>query len=104
MQADLSGMPDGVRAQFSRKLQYLRAGQTVSGIAQWKGIGNGGRELRSGGYRLVFTIEFDGAIYVLHAFKKDSGKGRRTRRRHDQLVRERYKVACADYAARTPKH
>jgi phage-related protein len=99
--ADYQELPDGVRRQFSTKLQYLRAGVTASGVKGWSGIGPGGRELKSGGYRLVITIEFDDAIYALHAFKKDSGRGRHTRKRHSDLVERRYRELCSEYAKRS---
>jgi phage-related protein len=99
-QKDFNDLPDGVRRQFSAKLQYLREGVTVSGIKSWSGCGSGGRELSSGGYRLVLTVEFDDAIYALHAFKKDAGRGRKTRHRHSELATDRYKELCAEYSAR----
>jgi phage-related protein len=43
-----------------------------------KSIGQGVYELKeqdaSGWYRVIYTIEVKGVIYVLHAFKKQSAK------------------------------
>jgi phage-related protein len=102
-QEDLAVMPAGVRRQFATKLAYLAKEALVSGVATWKGIGPDGKELKSGGYRLIVTTEFPECVHVLHAFKKDSGRGRRTRGRHVDLVEERYRRLCADYAARAPR-
>lgn len=100
---DYNGLPDGVRRAFGTKLRYLCAGEPLSGIKSWAGCGSGGRELASGGYRLVITIEFDDAVYGLHAFKKDGGRGRKTRHRHSVLAADRYRDLCAEYAARARK-
>lgn len=103
VQADLSGMPDGVRRQFDRKLQYLRNGQLVSGTKPWNGCGPGGKEFSSGGYRLVVTDEFPDTIYALHAFKKDGSRGRKTRKHDSDTARRRYLEICVERGARATK-
>lgn len=100
---DVAGMPDGVRRQFDTKLRYLANDVPVSGISPFRGIGPGGKELKSGGYRLVLTTEFPGAIHPLHAFKKDSIRGRKTRGRHVDVIKSRYAELCQEYAARSRK-
>ena len=55
---DLASMPAGVRRQFDTKLRFLANGVLVSGINSFHGIGAGGKEFKSGGYRLVLTTEF----------------------------------------------
>jgi phage-related protein len=100
---DVARMPAGVQKQFHAKLRYMANGTTVSGIKSWSGIGPHGKELSSGGYRLVLTTEFSDAVHALHAFKKDSKRGRATRGRHVSVVEERYKTLAAEYAARSRK-
>jgi len=100
---DLAGMPEGVRKQFGTKIRYLANDQLVSGISPFHGIGPSGKELKSGGYRLVLTTEFAGVIHPLHAFKKDSGRGKKTRGRHVEVIQERYKELCQEYSARSRK-
>jgi phage-related protein len=100
---DFKTLPEGVRKQFNTKLQYLRAGQAISGLKSWSGIGAGGRELASSGFRLVLTIEFPDAVWVLHTFKKDASRGKKTRPRHTELVSRRYRGLNAEYAARSRK-
>ncbi|MGE0279759.1 MAG: type II toxin-antitoxin system RelE/ParE family toxin [Rhizobiaceae bacterium] len=50
-------------------------------------------------YRAIYTIRFEGAIYVLHAFQKKSPSGIRTAQLDVALLRERLKRATADYEA-----
>ena len=100
---DLASMPAGVRRQFDTKLRFLANGVLVSGINSFHGIGAGGKEFKSGGYRLVLTTEFTDAIHPLHAFKKDSSRGRKTRGRHVEIIKSRYEELCREYASRSRK-
>jgi phage-related protein len=44
------------------------------------------------------TPEFDGVIYVLHAFQKKSKRGKETPKPDIDLIKARLKVARAHYA------
>jgi phage-related protein len=44
-------------------------------------------------YRAVYTLRFEGVIYVLHAFQKKSRQGTKTDRADLRLIEERMKVA-----------
>ena len=44
-------------------------------------------------YRAVYTVRFEGVLYVLHAFQKKSTSGIATPQRHIELVRQRLKDA-----------
>ena len=103
-QGDMSVMPDGVKRQFGRKLSYLCAGELVSGTKPWNGCGPNGMEFASGGHRMVVTTEFEGMVYVLHAFKKDGPRGRKTRKQDSQTAVRRYAEICVDHAPRGPRH
>lgn len=51
-------------------------------------------------YRCVYTVRFEDAVYVLHAFQKKSPKGIRTARADIELIARRLKAAREDHAAR----
>lgn len=51
-------------------------------------------------YRAVYTVRFEGAVYVLHAFQKKSKKGIKTPKHQIDLIRDRYRAAEADFEAR----
>ena len=44
-------------------------------------------------YRAIYTVKFQDAIYVLHAFQKKSKKGIATPKNHIQLIEQRLKKA-----------
>ena len=48
-------------------------------------------------YRAVYTIQFEGVIYVLHAFQKKSRKGIETASSDLDLTKVRLKFAAADF-------
>ena len=49
-------------------------------------------------YRAVYTVRFAEAIYVLHAFKKESKRGIKTPKKGLNLIEVRLKKAQEDYA------
>lgn len=51
-------------------------------------------------YRTAYTVRFEGAVYVLHAFQKKSPSGIRTASPDVELIRERLKRAREDYETR----
>jgi phage-related protein len=51
-------------------------------------------------YRVVYTVQFDTAVYVLHAFQKKSHRGRKTPRHDIELIRARLKLAEAHERSR----
>jgi phage-related protein len=48
-------------------------------------------------YRAVYTVRFDKAVYVLHAFQKKSPSGIRTAKRDVDLIAERLRTAERDH-------
>lgn len=48
-------------------------------------------------YRVVYTVRFKSAIYVLHAFQKKAKRGITTPKREIDLVKRRLKVAGKHY-------
>ncbi|MBA2245998.1 MAG: type II toxin-antitoxin system RelE/ParE family toxin [Gemmatimonadetes bacterium] len=51
-------------------------------------------------YRAAYTVRFRGVVYVLHVFQKKSKRGIQTPKHELDLIRERYKMAEADYRQR----
>ena len=51
-------------------------------------------------YRAVYTVRFEDAIYVLHAFQKKSKKGISTPKREIDLIKQRLAAAELDYRER----
>ena len=82
-------------------LGVAQFGGTAPAAKPWKGVGAGVLELvesRSGNaYRAVYTVRFERAVYVLHAFQKKSPSGIRTAKHDIELVAERLRTAQRDH-------
>ena len=94
-------MQDG----FGFELFLAQTGQHPPSAKPLKGFGNGVVELvddfDKDTYRAVYTVRLATAVYVLHAFKKKSKQGSKTRQSDIELIRRRLRTAEADDAARS---
>ena len=59
---------------------------------------------RGDAYRAVYTVRFEEAIYVLHAFQKKSKRGIATPNREMEVVRQRLSDAERVSKERRAKH
>ena len=98
---DFLDFPEAVKDDMGNALGIAQLGGTAPTAKPWKGLGPGVLEIveSHGGnaYRAVYTVRFENAIYVLHAFQKKSPSGIRTAKRDVELVAQRLKVAREDY-------
>lgn len=98
---DLLGFPETVKDDMGRALSVAQFGGKHPNAKPWKGQGPGVLEVisdyRGDTYRAVYTVRFEEAIYVLHAFQKKSPSGIRTAQRDVELVAKRLKSAREDY-------
>jgi phage-related protein len=98
---DFLSFPATVKDDMGNALGIAQFGGTAPNVKPWKGLGSGVLEIveshDGNAYRAVYTIRFENAIYVLHAFQKKSPSGIRTGKRDVNLVAERLKTAERDY-------
>lgn len=72
--------------------------RNLVGLRQRQSPGKGlGQVSWSSAYRAVYTVKFETAVYVLHAFQKKSPSGIRTAQRDVDLIGDRLKTAEKDY-------
>lgn len=104
---DLLGFPDDVVGDVGYALGVIQQGGMPPSAKHWKGEGTGVLEIvedhRGNAFRVVYTIRFERAIYVLHCFQKKSSSGIRTASSDVELIHERLKLAKADYEVRYEK-
>jgi phage-related protein len=98
---DLLKFPEEVIDDIGYALGVAQLGGKHPDAKPWKGQGSGVLEIveRHDGnaYRAVYTVRFEGVMYVLHAFQKKSPSGIKTARGDIDLVRDRLKRAQEDY-------
>lgn len=74
----VAGFPDSIKEDLGFQLYLLQKGQMPTRSRPMKSIGKSVFELKEqdhrGWYRVIYTLEAKNKIYVLHGFRKQSGK------------------------------
>jgi len=101
---ELLAFSEEVRDELGVALSVAQFGGKHPNAKPWKGEGPGVLEIvedhRGDTYRAVYTVRFERAVYVLHAFQKKSPSGRKTARTDAQLIAQRLREARQDYEVR----
>ena len=101
---DLLAFPEPVIDEIGTALSVAQFGGKHPGAKPWRGEGPGVFEVvedyRGDTYRAVYTVQFENAIYVLHAFQKKSPSGIKTARKDVERFHRRLQEAEADYRVR----
>ncbi len=94
----LRNFPEQVRRDIGQALYAAQQGDTDPAAKPLKGFG-GARVMEivdrhdKNAYRAVYTTQFAGRIYVLHAFQKRSKRGIATPKKEIELIRQRLAAA-----------
>lgn len=98
---DLLAFPDEVVRNMGYALGLAQLGGKHPTAKAWKGEGAGVFEVVESfdgdAYRAVYTVRFEAAVYVLHAFQKKSPSGIRTAKTDVDLISARLKSAQEHY-------
>jgi len=99
--------PEAVIDEIGTALSVAQFGGKHPSAKPWRGEGPGVFEVvedhRGDTYRAVYTVKFENAVYVLHAFQKKSPSGIKTARPDAELIGRRLTDARADYEVRYAK-
>jgi len=104
---DYDQFPARVQETLGFELFLAQTGQHPPSAKPLRGFGGGTVELiedfAGDTYRAVYTVHFSAIVYVLHAFKKKSKRGRKTPESDVDLIKRRLVEAARDYAQRYGK-
>jgi len=99
---ELLEFPEQVKDRIGAALGVAQFGGKHPAAKPWKGEGPGVLEIvadhAGDTYRTVYTVRFERAVYVLHAFQKKSPRGTKTARTDVELVRKRLQAAREHYS------
>jgi len=103
---DFRSFPDLVQDSMGFALYMAQIGRMHGSAKPLKGFGGAGvvevvDDHQGDTYRAVYTVKFDSAVYVLHAFQKKSKKGTKTPQEEIELIKRRLKAAEIDYKSRS---
>jgi len=92
---DFDGFPESARLDLARALTILAEGKMPQIAKPVKGLGSGVMELairfRGDAFRVVYALQIDNDIWVIHAFQKKSKTGIKTPKFEIDLVEQRLK-------------
>ena len=91
---DLRRFPEEARRSIGYALQFAQEGTKHPAAKPLQGFGGAGvleivEDHAGDTYRAVYTVCFEKAVYVLHAFKKKSKSGSKTPKKEIDLIRDR---------------
>jgi phage-related protein len=95
---DLLALPEPVVDLFGFAFFRAQEGKKHPQAKPLRGFGSAGvlevvEDWDRGTFRAVYTVRFEGAVFVLHVFQKKSRYGVATPKAEIDLIRERLKVA-----------
>jgi phage-related protein len=95
---DLREFPDIVQDHVGYALYVAQQGGKHRDAKTLTGFGGAGvveivKDYRGDTFRAVYTLRYQGAVYVLHVFQKKSKTGRETPRRDMELIKQRLREA-----------
>jgi len=92
---DFDDFPEGAQLEMARALTILAEGRMPDIAKPLTGFGSGVMELalkhRGDAFRVVYALQIDDDIWVLHAFQKKSKTGIKTPKAEIDLIHERLK-------------
>ena len=90
---DFGPFPDEVKSAAVGALRLAANGEKALTAKPMSGLGSGVFEIalrhRGDAFRLVYAVQLDADIWVLHAFQKKSKSGIKTPRPDIELIQER---------------
>ncbi len=92
---DFEDFPQGAQLEMARALTILAEGRMSDIAKPLTGLGSGVMELalkhRGDAFRVVYALQIDDDIWVVHAFQKKSKTGIKTPKQEIDLIRDRLK-------------
>jgi phage-related protein len=90
---DFDGFPMGAQTEMARALTILAEGRMPDIAKPLTGLGSGVMELalkhRGDAFRVVYALQIDTDIWVIHAFQKKSKSGIKTPKQEIDLIHTR---------------
>lgn len=92
---DFEDFPDGAQTICLRELTFAAGGAKGDNSKPMQGMGSGVLEIalayKGDAFRVVYAVQLEDAVWVIHAFKKKSTQGIKTPQREIELIRNRLK-------------
>lgn len=99
---DLKEFPEDVQDVMGYALELAQRGKKHPDAKPLRGFSGAGvleiiDDFDGDTYRAIYTVKFEGYVYLLHSFQKKSKHGIATPKQDIELVEKRLKAAKEDY-------
>ncbi|WP_353931896.1 type II toxin-antitoxin system RelE/ParE family toxin [Okeanomitos corallinicola TIOX110] len=99
---DLKNFPEDVKDVMGYALDLAQHGQKHPDAKPLHGFSGAGvleivDDFDGDTYRAIYTVKFEGVVYLLHSFQKKSKTGIATPKQDIELIKNRLKEAQKDY-------
>jgi len=99
---DLKEFPEDVQDVMGYALELAQRGKKHPDAKPLRGFSGAGvleivDDFDGDTYRAIYTVKFEGVVYLLHSFQKKSKHGIATPKQDIELVEKRLKAAKEDY-------
>lgn len=103
---DLKNFPEDVQDVMGYALDLAQHGQKHPNAKPLRGFSGAGvleivDDFDGDTYRAIYTVKFEGVIYLLHSFQKKLKHGIATPKQDIELVKKRLKIAQENYLQQT---
>lgn len=105
---DLKEFPEDVKDVMGYALELAQRGKKHPDAKPLRGFSGAGvleivDDFDGDTYRAIYTVKFEGVLYLLHSFQKKSKHGIATPKQDIELVEKRLKAAKEDYLQETKR-
>lgn len=102
---DLRAFPEDAKDTVGHALWFAQTDRKHDSAKPLRGFGGAGvleviESFEGNAYRAVYTVKFEGFVYVLHCFQKKSKRGRETPGIEVDMIRSRLRIAEEDHKRR----
>lgn len=89
----------GFALQFAQNGEKAPSSKPLKGITTGAGVLEIIEDFDGDTYRAVYTVKFEGIIYVLHTFQKKSKSGIKTPPKDIEIIKQRFMLAEKEHKA-----
>ena len=101
IQEEIQSWPEAAQKDLGHQMRDIQHGEMPASAKWLPDIGEGVIQCKTDGYRTIVTVAIDDEVWCVHAFKKDSGRGKKTRHHEMDLAKQRVDELLRD---KSPRH
>lgn len=100
VRTEIRSWPDRVKKDLGDQMRELQSGGMPVRGKRLPDIGEGVIQCKTDGYRTIVTVAIEQEVWIVHAFKKDSARGKKTRKHEMDLAKQRVGLLLAERRTR----